>query len=191
LKSGIEKKNQFNKKKKKRSKQWASNWKKITYHKFGFNDEIKNKLKFYIRAKKKLKIRKIRIKFEISINKRIPLKIWMIRINFEGKTRDNGRKERKYLQRKKISWCFKCCRGWQCLTTTWRLILCLKMAETSQMLTKFSYLSSKTCYIFNFGSLKLNYFQLDRICFVLQNRASTKHYKFPLLLRDLYTKTTK
>ena len=50
MKGEIEKKNQFNEMIKK-SKEWGSNWKK--YHKFGFNDEIENKLKFYKVTKNK------------------------------------------------------------------------------------------------------------------------------------------
>ena len=50
MKGEIEKKNHFNKRKRIRTKLV-----KIIYHKFGLEDEIGNKFKFYKKAKKKIK----------------------------------------------------------------------------------------------------------------------------------------
>jgi hypothetical protein len=43
LKGEIKKKNQFNNRIKKQSKEWEPNWKQIIYHKLKLNDEIENK----------------------------------------------------------------------------------------------------------------------------------------------------
>jgi hypothetical protein len=53
LKGEIEKKNHFNKRKK--IKRIRTKLVKIIYHKFGLEDEIENKFKFYKKAKKKIK----------------------------------------------------------------------------------------------------------------------------------------
>jgi hypothetical protein len=54
LKGKVEKKNHFNKRKKKKSqKNECQIKKKITYHKLGLNDEIEKKLKFYKMVKNK------------------------------------------------------------------------------------------------------------------------------------------
>jgi len=53
LKGEIEKKNQFNEMTKQNQKNKDQIEKKITYHKFGFNDKIENKMKFYKVTKNK------------------------------------------------------------------------------------------------------------------------------------------
>ena len=53
MKGEIEKKNHFNKRKK--IKRIRTKLVKIIYHKFGLEDEIGNKFKFYKKAKKKIK----------------------------------------------------------------------------------------------------------------------------------------
>ena len=55
MKGKVEKKNNFNKRKKKKESQKneCQIKKKITYHKLGLNDEIEKKLKFYKMVKNK------------------------------------------------------------------------------------------------------------------------------------------
>ena len=48
-----------------------------------------------------------------------------------------------------------------------------------------------TCPTFNFGLLTLNCFKLIKFLFILPNKTSTKHQKFPLILQYSLIKTSK